>query len=436
MKKIIMLFVASLYTLQLHADINAEYQEAIESYKKKEFSKSYTLFSKLYLSKLSDAKLNFYLGRSAYEVGEYEVALAAFERVAILDSGNLRNQLEMARTYFMLGMYADAQNSFESVLANPNIPQNVRTNIELYLAKVTKVQEKSFTYVSLDLDWLYDSNVNYGSLDSEYNINAGGSSLKVSSEKREDSAVTVGAALNNIYDFGDKGGFALKNSLDIYAKTYFKEHDYDVGYVAYVPELLYKDIKSRYSIGAVIDRLYLGSKSYMQSVGVVPKLEYLHTTTLRSICKVKLQQKFFLEDRVADLDANHYELSYELQNILSPRSYVHGGLRAIDEQKLTGKRVDVDYREYRFFVSYAKQFNRIYGASLFGELRERGYSDFDPLFSSKREDIGTEIVGKFNAELIPQLNFTSTLHYSRVESNQARYSYEKYTLSLGLRKTF
>ncbi|CAI6146612.1 MAG: hypothetical protein SPLUMA1_SPLUMAMAG1_00328 [uncultured Sulfurimonas sp.] len=70
------------------------------------------MFSTLYFSKLSDAKLNFYLGGSAYETGHYEMALATFERVEILDSGNLRNKLEMARTFFMLKMYEDSESTF------------------------------------------------------------------------------------------------------------------------------------------------------------------------------------------------------------------------------------------------------------------------------------------------------------------------------------
>jgi tetratricopeptide (TPR) repeat protein len=157
-----MLFSFSVIYASSKSDLNLQYSKALQAYKAKNFGTSYEIFSKLYLSRLSDAKLNFYFGRSAYETGHYEVALAAFERVEMLDPGNLRNRLEMARIYYMLKMYEDAELAFKEVLANPNIPQNVRTNIELYLSRATKAQKKSFTYATVNLDFLYDSNVNYG----------------------------------------------------------------------------------------------------------------------------------------------------------------------------------------------------------------------------------------------------------------------------------
>ncbi|NPA59926.1 MAG: hypothetical protein GXO30_05620, partial [Epsilonproteobacteria bacterium] len=152
MKKVLLLCIClATFVLasQQNVTLKSQYTEAYKAYKAKNFSVSYDIFSKLYLTELSDAKLNFYLGRSAYETGHYSIALAAFERVEMLDGGNLRNKLEKARTYFMLKMYEDAENSFEEVLKNPNIPQNVRTNIEMYLSKVKGVQKKSFTYASI-----------------------------------------------------------------------------------------------------------------------------------------------------------------------------------------------------------------------------------------------------------------------------------------------
>lgn len=99
--RIVVLFLSlvSVFTY-LNADesLQREYKVAVQSYKAHDFSTSYKLLSKLYITRLSDANLNFYLGRSAYETGHYEMALAAFERVQMLEPSNLRNRLEMGRT--------------------------------------------------------------------------------------------------------------------------------------------------------------------------------------------------------------------------------------------------------------------------------------------------------------------------------------------------
>ena len=139
--------------------LQSQKEEAISLYKKNKYNEAYQLFSKLYLSALSDVKINFLLGRSAFETGRYEIALAAYERVEMLDPTNIRNQLEMARTQYQSGMLEDARIGFTEVLSNPNIPENVRTNIELFVSKIDNKLQKSFFFGTVSLIGVYDSNI-------------------------------------------------------------------------------------------------------------------------------------------------------------------------------------------------------------------------------------------------------------------------------------
>ena len=434
-KKGYLLLCMVFFSTLVHANVTLqqEYKEALDAYVKKDFSKSYDNFSKLYLSKLSDKKLNFYLGRSAYETGHYEMALAAFERVEMLDPGNLRNRLEMARTYFMLKMYENAESAFKEVLQNPNIPANVRRNIELYLSKVTKVQEKSFTYATINLDWVYDSNVNYGSLDSEYNINTG---TLPATQKISDNALQLYGDVTNVYDIGDKNGYAVKNRVIAYMKKYAQESAYNVSYISYTPSILYSQTASLIELAISLDNLFLADKNYLQSFSVIPRYEFSHTTTLRSIAYFKYQRKYFQQENAKNLDSNHYELSYALQKILSPRSYIEGKIIGTNEGKVQGSRVDVDYMEYRADISYANQFTPTYAANIFTEYRKRDYSDYSTLFASTRADNAGTAAVDLNAKVLPSVRLHLKGMYTRVESNQKRYAYEKYTVTFGLNKIF
>lgn len=414
-------------------ELQSEYSQAILKYKEGDFAASYEKLSTLYLSNLSDVKLNFYLGRSAYETGHYEIALAAFERVQMLQPSNIRNRLAMARTYFMLKMYEDAQIAFKEVLANPNIPENVRKNIELYLAKTQKVQQKSFTYANINLDILYDSNVNYGSLESQYNVSGG---ILPATEGVSDGALELYGDLTNIYDIGEKNGFSIKNCVVGYVKKYFKEKDYNMQYISYTPSIVYLRSSSKLEVALGFDDLFIGKENYMQSLSLTPSYEYTHTSTLKSAAYFKYKRKNFQQESEQDLDANHYELSYALQKILSPRSYVQGTLTGINESKVHGERVDVDYMEYKVGLSYAKQFTSTYAAKIFAEYRKRKYSDYSPLFDSTRDDDGRKVMATLNAKVYQTVQLHLKAVYSGVESNQERYSYEKYTMMLGLNKTF
>jgi len=429
MKNIIILL--SLLLLRTVIFANDEYESAIDSYKQKDFTVSYEKLSKLYLTNLSDANLNFYLGRSAYETGHYEMALAAFERVEMLDEGNLRNRLEMARTYFMLKMYEDSELAFEEVLVNPNMPQNLRRNIELYLAKVKGVQQKSFTYATVNIDWIYDSNVNYGQLHDDI---GGGFHAK---PEVSDSALQVYGDITNIYDIGEKNGFFIKNRFIGLIKDYRDEDTYDLGYIAYSPSLLYIYTKHTTELVFNIDGLSIGKKDYLRTYSVKPRYEYAHTSTLRSMVHFKFLEKDFQQTSEYNLDARHYELGYSLQKILSPRSYAQLGLIGLAERKEHGTRTDVDYDEYRLNINYANQFTSIVGLEAFGEYRRRNYKEYaQVVYNSKRINDGATAALNLNFKILQTLRFHLKGMYTIVESNQDQFSYHKHTITLGINKTF
>ena len=434
MKKLLVsIFILTLTCSLLVGDeLDKQYETALNEYKSGDFKASYEILSKLYMENLSDSDLNFYLGRSAYETGHYEVALAAFERVEMLDEGNLRNRLEMARTYFMLKMYEDSKNAFKDVLENPNIPKTVRTNIELSLSKVSKVQERSFTYARITADVLYDSNVNYGSLnDYQY---GGGLTDKV--DEVSDVALQVYANVTNIYDIGDKDGISVKNSLSFYSKSYISESDYSVGYLSYVPSLLYKESNYLAELALGVDIMTLGGEKHLYTLSLIPRVQYNHNATLSSILFFKYQDKNFIQDIQKNLDASRYELSYGLQSILTPRSYIQSNIVVINEAKVRGENVDVDFNEYKINASYTNQFTSKYGFDIYAELRLREYKDFNSDFGLIREDIGSRGNAGFTMSIMPTLRATLRASYEYVDSNQDKFTYQKYTATAGLVKTF
>jgi len=409
------------------------YVEAMRYYNAKNYKESYRILSRLYLWKLSDKKLNFYLGKSAYETGHYEIALAAFERVEMLDPGNLRNKLEMARTYYMLKMYADSQLAFDEVMKNPNIPEDVRKNIDFYRNRVTKVQRKSFTYANINLDWIYDSNVNYASLDSQYTTSIG---TFPTTAKVSDSAWQLYGSITNLYDIGEKDGFVLKNRVSGLLKNYADQDAYDIRYISYVPSLLYGYLRHMFELGIGVDDLNLAKENYLQSIFIIPSYSYQHTNTVRSMAYFKYQRKFFQRATEYDLNANHYELSYALQKILSPRSVVQGGITGIKEEKHHGNRIDVDYHQYLLNVFYTNQFNSTYGTELYADFKQRDYSDTSKLFNSTREDNGLTLSATLHANIEDSLRVNLKGMYNKVHSNQSVFSYKKHTISLGINKVF
>lgn len=433
MKKVLIIILLTTPLHLLAIEQKEIYTQATDAYKAKDFKTSYSLFSKLYITNLSDANLNFMLGVSAYEIGNYNIALAAFERVEMLEPANLRNKLEKARTFYMLKMYENAELSFKEVLSNPLIPQNVRENIEIYLSRMIKEQKKSFTYVTLNINTIYDSNVNYAPIDDTYNI---GITRYATAKEKSDGAVETSVGVTNIYDVGEANGFALKNRAFVYIKRHFQRDEYDINYFSYMPSLLYKYTKYTFEMAGGVDAMTLGDKSYLQTLSLMPRFEYEHSQTLRSLTHFRYQVKEFKQESQKDLNANHYEISYGLQSILTPRSYIQANITGVQEKKKRGTRVDVDYEEYKFDVAYANQITPTYGAELYSQIRKREYNDYSGLFNSKRDDLAKSVGVGLSVRMFEDLLLRFNARYDRVDSNQDVFSYEKYTLSAGVVKTF
>lgn len=99
-------------------------------------------------------ELNFYLGRAAFEIGNYEMAVMAFERILIAKPDENRVKLEIARAFHMMNANEIARRYCKEVLST-NPPEAVKKNIIKFLAFMDKSEQKHFFSGSLcvGVDW-------------------------------------------------------------------------------------------------------------------------------------------------------------------------------------------------------------------------------------------------------------------------------------------
>jgi len=440
LKKIIVLISFIVYmssTLQaidiLSKDLEIERIKAVKFYKEKDYESAYKILSILYMSSLSDTNINFMLGRSAYEIGKYKIALASFERVKMLDSTNVRNQLEIARTQYMLELYEDSKLSFKQVLAYPSLPDNVRTNIELFLSKISNKLQKSFFFLNFSAGIIYDSNVNYGALDDTYNLPNYGKFFTVGSES--DMAYELQADLTNIYDIGDKNGFSIRNMVSVFNRTYDTQSTYDITYLSYSPALVYKDMNNVYELNLMFDNMRLDNENYLDIFSVMSNVIHKLDSTTRLIINVKYANKKYKRKLENGRDADNYEFSLSYQKLWSSSYFTVRGIGEY-ERKDSGNRNDINYNKYRLLIDYTKQFYPTYIARVDLEVNTKEYQDESLLFQNTREDNG------YRSGLILTKKFSSSFYidakflYERFWSNQSVYEYDKQTYGLTLHKSF
>ena len=182
MKKIVFIFnIFLLFSLSLNASTDdgnkvyisgskGLYNDALKNFRSKNYEKSYTQFNALFLTNMEDVLINFYLGRSAYELEKYEFALSAYDRILIAEPNNTRARLEMAQTYFKMKLYVQSLSEFNEVLKNKKLPLKVKKIVNAKVEYIKSIQKKSFIKATAIAGILYDSNINSTPATGSFNI--------------------------------------------------------------------------------------------------------------------------------------------------------------------------------------------------------------------------------------------------------------------------
>jgi len=108
-----------------------------------------------------DPRFDFYYGLAAINAGEVSRGVFGLERVLMVQPGNLRARLELARGYYLLNEDARARREFKLVLKR-RPPAQVRANIERFL-RLIRLRESRYTTTAqayVDFSMGYDDNVN------------------------------------------------------------------------------------------------------------------------------------------------------------------------------------------------------------------------------------------------------------------------------------
>lgn len=153
------------------------------------------LFQKI-LEQPADLDAGFAYAVLSTRVGDYEAAIATYERMLILRPGTPRLQLELAALYFRLGAYPRARQLFERVLALPETPDTVRRRIAGYMAVIEgeRKQRGGFSGM-LSLGTRMESNANGAPDRDSISLNGRDFELAPDSRAASDSSLQLGALL-------------------------------------------------------------------------------------------------------------------------------------------------------------------------------------------------------------------------------------------------
>jgi len=402
--------------------------EAMSFYNLGQFQEAKERFLELSRANPQDPELNFYLGRSALEVKDYDTAIAAFDRVLMVDPAHARTRLEVARVYFERGYFELALKELDLVLSG-KLPVNVRESVQSFRDRIEKGMSRHTWSAALLVGIEHDSNVNNDIGGKSFILPSLQLPLEGNTQKSDYNSYQ-GVILNHAYDMGERGGWAWESGLSAFNKSYFDQSANNLSLASLTTGPAYAHGSHKLSFPVSFDKIYLGSEGYVDVLSGGVKYKQAFSASWMGEAGILGR-------------ANDYVSKYRTRDSKEIFTYL-GSKIALGEKNpwlfslyvshrdVNAKeniRTDVNLNEWSYKAELSKELWAKTRASVGYVRKESRYQDYDTLFLSKRDDSEN----RYELGLTYEISQKSLigLSYANIHhrSNHGPFTYDKETLA-------
>lgn len=368
---------------------SADYKTALNYFKKKDYNKSYKLFLELFDKDMGNIFINYYLGRSAFEVNDLDTALSSYDRILIYNEDNTRVRLELAQTYAKMKLFSKARSEYEEILKK-KIPLTVRKRVENSIAYINSLEKKHFFNTLFMTGIMYDSNID-GSPDAGnfnvYNpIFDNTVTLQNNGDKNSSVIYQNLALLNHVYKINPS--FIINTTATAMFMKYDKNSSKDIKSFSLATSPKYILNEVTYSMPISFNKVYKDDKQYQENISISPGYEFRITPNLLYDSLVKLNRISF--DTEKDKDYKNIELSNKFKYATKDHGKFGFNINlGKDFKKKSSLRTDVENKYFNLLLSHEVSLSKNYKFLSSIDTRKIYYSKEDTNFQSKRKDFRT-----------------------------------------------
>jgi hypothetical protein len=163
--------------------------------------------------------------RLAAELGDFEAAVTALERVLFYDPDAVEARIDLGLLYERLGSYGLAREQFERV--SGRVPPERQAEIDRYLRALDqRERQHAFGgYVVAGLRHQTNATLSTGSLVRSFGTEV---ALADAFARQEDQSVVTFGSLGYAYDFRDQDRTTLELGLQAYSANFFRVKEFDL----------------------------------------------------------------------------------------------------------------------------------------------------------------------------------------------------------------
>jgi tetratricopeptide (TPR) repeat protein len=396
-----------------------------------------------------NVKLTLQYAQVAKDRGDYEAAIAAYEKLLLFNPNLPDIQYELGVMYFSLESYANARVYFEKVASSRKVSPSLRSLAASYLKEIARRQSPTRFAGYFHTGLRYQTNANFGSTVGVAQIGGQQFILEPGFTKKPDWNAFVLNDLNFARDFGNRGDSFEVSLSDYYAKQ-FKLNQVDLGVAelqfgprfVFLPEYFSNTTAKLYGI---LNGVMLGDDPYYRTFGSGVSFDSkINPVTTVSTSVEFRDRKFY--------DSTFYPTASEQTGNLVTGSVgasglVYGPVRWVARLSYDWNRSDFDFWSYKrpytevgmpvsfdvnFLGSHSGVITPYAGA---GVIKfDAADPEFNPGIS--REDRTWYVGTTIEATLIGQTNFRLNVNYLANDSNVVAFTYRNLSVAFGPSFTF
>ena len=402
------------------------YVEAKKLFKEEQYQKAYNQFYILFKRNLDDPNVNFYLGRSAYMLKKYELAISAYERVLMIDESSIRTKLEIAKCYFELKDYKKAQGIFLEAIKN-NLPVNVKQNINLYLSAIESKTKRNFFSGSFVVGLNYDTNIYNRANDDIFTIpgiinNINNQPIQVKNDTKDSAGYAHQEALTLNHLYHIKKNYNFKNDFVLFNKKFFSDHEKDISLIQYTPALsiTYNKGKMLIDYAVLYNKIWLHNHPLLVYYGLYPKLKYIYSANTILSCNFKYQKKVNSKKESSQRDAIVTVEEFSLNNIYSDAITLTFYAQLYQEKKVRGDLTNINNDMLNLSFSTAYKYTPTLSIEPKLSWYKKRYKGEDPFYLTKQVDneyqFALNSTYLYNKDVLFNLSYFYTKHTSNIPS--------------------
>jgi tetratricopeptide (TPR) repeat protein len=398
------------------------------------------LFDKV-TSNPDNLDLNFEYAQLASKLGKYDEAIAAYERMLIINPNLNRVKLDMALVYMKSGSFGQAKNLFEDVMSK-DPPETVKDNINSLMAVVRKAEKKHHFSGSVTVGFNSDSNAT--ATPATGAVDLFGVSVPLddsSSGQASDDHRFVAINGSHTYILPSKNRHIWKTDATVY-----KTHQSSIGTLDLTvfsgktgPTFNIPKLRSKLGLTVGYSDTHLARRSYLETVSETLKLEHFMTPKLAINFSWTHENRRFKNSPSAT--------TYELRNGRANQQKLGATISLTKKDVITTgftfrqEHTKVKYntnRQESWNIAYTHIFPKDYFLNTGATLKSTQYKGVDVLVNPSivRSDFErnfTLVVGK---KFTPKVTGSVSYLWRNIDSTLQNYAYKNERVGANLSYSF